>query len=249
MRVPIAERQRTVADSSEATTTACISYSYSHKRVAYMHRRNRSHLKYLRLPKFQVATLLWLYEYDMHAVVVASEISATVRCLSAICCNTLHTATHCCTNAVLFASPICNSALFFCNTLQHTATHCNTLQHTATHCNTLTAHCDVLQQMCRVVTSHPSATERRVFATHCNTLQHTATHSLHTATHCNRCAMFWLHTHWQQSAVFSQRPVTHCVTLQHTTHYTPQHNATHVPCCSVMPICNRTLCVRLCIRV
>jgi len=142
MRVPIAERQRTVADSSEATTTACISYSYSHKRVAYMHRRNRSHLKYLRLPKFQVATLLWLYEYDMHAVVEASELSATVRCLSAICCNILHTTTHCYTNAVLFASPICDSALSFCNTLQHTATHCNTLQHTATHCNTLQhAHC------------------------------------------------------------------------------------------------------------
>ena len=164
-------------------------------------------------------------------------------------CTLQHTVTRmpCCLHRPS-ATERCLSATH-CNTLQHTATHCNTLQHTATHCNTPTAHCDVLHQMCRVVASNPSATERRVSATHCNTLQHTATHSLHAATHCNRRAVLWLHTHLQQSAVFLQHPATHGDTLQHTTHYTPQHHATHVPCCSVMPIFNRALPMKLCMRV
>jgi len=102
------------------------------------------------------ATLLWLYEYDMHAVVVASELSATVRCLSAIgtrmrmpqkqhayhihvCIYILRTDLHI---HIWFACRFCGSCmhmLFLCNTLTAThrntltATYCNTLQHTATH--------------------------------------------------------------------------------------------------------------------
>jgi len=159
----------------------------------------------------------------MHAGGVASELSATARCLSAIRC-TLHTTTHCHKNAVLFASPICNRALSFCNTLQHTATHCNTLQHTATHCNTLqhTATHPLLTvtccNRCAVLWLHTHLQQSAVClqhtATHCNTLQHTHCTLQHTATDVLCCGFIPI----------CNRAPSFCNTLQHTaTHYNTQH--------------------------